>query len=418
MGDRAWRSASVPAAYLVHTRLGRVTYQVANGVAEADGVNPSDRPGTVLVSRKGRKIDVEAGARARVVSTTSEGGRVQLDEGNFGVDECIVPTRTGPSTPGPTPFASPAPPSMSAGRPTTIAWIARCSVGRRNHGTVGSGRRHVDGRDATDRQPPHAAAGDRRWQRCDCRQPDRRRRGCSSSVAGEQPSVQPNLTQPSVDQAPAPQRTTLTATPRREVARRNSPPADARGPALSWSRRLALGQFRIVVTEAEAQGIERVPERAPGNELSALADAARYTHHTATSRRALLALRARFGGSIEARDTAFFSGGLTEAEQGTNGAATSIDWYSLLRESPERTLRQRGLRPHHGLDPHAEGGRERAPDRRGLPATVSARPVRRSRAAVVASSLERRARSQLPYFVRGQRAVIKRQLVDAAGEQL
>jgi len=89
------------------------------------------------------------------------------------------------------------------------------------------------------------------------------------------------------------------------------------------------------MADAEGQGIARVLQRASAADLSALADAARYTRQAAISRRALLALRSRFPQSAESGDTAFFLGGLAENSAGVRGMTASIGWYEqYLRESP------------------------------------------------------------------------------------
>ena len=88
---------------------------------------------------------------------------------------------------------------------------------------------------------------------------------------------------------------------------------------------LARGDVQGILADAEARGTERVLSGASGRDLSALADAARYGHRPALARRALLSMRERFAGSPEARDAAFFLGGLAE-DGGTAGGA-ALDWY-------------------------------------------------------------------------------------------
>src|SRR3569623_2102862 len=77
---------------------------------------------------------------------------------------------------------------------------------------------------------------------------------------------------------------------------------------------------------------------ATGKDLAALSDAARYTHHSATAWRALLALRARFPRAAQARDAAFFLGGLAEGDDAAGRGAAgqhALDWYNrYLRECP------------------------------------------------------------------------------------
>lgn len=93
----------------------------------------------------------------------------------------------------------------------------------------------------------------------------------------------------------------------------------------SWERMLARGDALGVLADARARGTDRVLATASARDLSALADAARYGHDPALARRALLAMRERFAGSSEARDAAFFLGGLAEDTGSAGGAA--LEWY-------------------------------------------------------------------------------------------
>lgn len=100
----------------------------------------------------------------------------------------------------------------------------------------------------------------------------------------------------------------------------------------AWSARVAHGDFDAVLASAEKRGLDRALAEAPLADLGALADAARYAHRPEVARRALAAQRTRFPGSVQARDAAFFLGGLEETQGDGSGA---VDWYgTYLRESP------------------------------------------------------------------------------------
>jgi TolA-binding protein len=102
--------------------------------------------------------------------------------------------------------------------------------------------------------------------------------------------------------------------------------------AESWARLIARGEFAAVVRQAEARGIDTVLDGASAADLTALADAARYTRRSDLARQALLGVRARFPGTTRASDAAFFLGRLAESPASTAGAALS--WYeTYLRES-------------------------------------------------------------------------------------
>jgi TolA-binding protein len=87
-----------------------------------------------------------------------------------------------------------------------------------------------------------------------------------------------------------------------------------------------------VLADADRRGIDRVLTESTATELAALADAARYARRQEVARRALTAQRARYPGSMQARDAAFFLGGLAE---GQKDDPVSLEWYDVyLGESP------------------------------------------------------------------------------------
>ncbi|MEO5768103.1 MAG: FecR domain-containing protein [Polyangia bacterium] len=94
-----------------------------------------------------------------------------------------------------------------------------------------------------------------------------------------------------------------------------------------WDRRLARGDAQGILDDAAAVGIAHVLTRASGQQLSALADAARYGHQPALARRVLLSMRERFPRSAESRDAAFFLGGLAEDATDSGGPAAALEWY-------------------------------------------------------------------------------------------
>jgi TolA-binding protein len=87
-----------------------------------------------------------------------------------------------------------------------------------------------------------------------------------------------------------------------------------------------------VVADALALGIDGVFAQSSGDELAALADAARYTHRPDIARGAFLAQRRRFPGSEHARVAAFGLGRLEDADQDPRVALGWFDTY--LGEAP------------------------------------------------------------------------------------
>ncbi|HZU84925.1 MAG TPA: FecR domain-containing protein [Polyangiaceae bacterium] len=126
------------------------------------------------------------------------------------------------------------------------------------------------------------------------------------------------------------------------LARGAGPVGHAReGGQASWGSRVATGDFDGVLDEAERRGLGRALAEASRSDLAALADAARYARRQEVAVRALTAERARFPGTVQARDASFFLAGLAEGQK-SDGAA--LDWYdTYLRESPSGAYASQAL---------------------------------------------------------------------------
>jgi hypothetical protein len=103
-------------------------------------------------------------------------------------------------------------------------------------------------------------------------------------------------------------------------------------PAKSWSKLIASGQFDTLLGQANERGIPACLQACSSSDLSALADAARYTGKTALADQSLHALRARFQRAPEGRTAAFLLGRLREGQGAANDARVWYDTY--LSESP------------------------------------------------------------------------------------
>jgi hypothetical protein len=107
---------------------------------------------------------------------------------------------------------------------------------------------------------------------------------------------------------------------------------------LGWSALVGQGEFAAVLDDAERRGLANVLARASLDDLTALADAARYSRRPDVARRALAAEQSRFPRSRQARDATFFLGGLAE------GDAAALEWYDrYLAESPNGTYASQAL---------------------------------------------------------------------------
>ncbi|HSS40555.1 MAG TPA: FecR domain-containing protein [Polyangia bacterium] len=123
---------------------------------------------------------------------------------------------------------------------------------------------------------------------------------------------------------------------RRRVSRRlaSSAPAPA-APGWAptgWTSRVAAGDTKTILSEAEAHGLDTVLEQADAAALVALADAARYDRRVDLAARVLLVQRRRFPGTPAAANAAFFLGRLAD---GGGKAPEALEWYQrYLAEQP------------------------------------------------------------------------------------
>ncbi len=154
-------------------------------------------------------------------------------------------------------------------------------------------------------------------------------------------------------------------------------PTESQAPAPpSFRDRVARGDFAAVITEAEARGVDVVVDGGSLADVAALADAARYAGKADLARRALLAERSRFVGSPEARSAAFLLGRMAQARLAGSGRR-------LVRHLPHGVAgglaRPRGAGSEDGRGEGRVGRRRQPPHRRGVPAALPPRRLRRSR---------------------------------------
>jgi TolA-binding protein len=100
-------------------------------------------------------------------------------------------------------------------------------------------------------------------------------------------------------------------------------------PSEPWPRLIAHGEFAAVIAEAEKRGIDHILEKAGAEDLTALADASRYTRRGDLARQALLRLRSRFPGTMRASEAAFFLGRLAEV---LSSPGDAVVWYETYLE--------------------------------------------------------------------------------------
>ncbi|WP_433936187.1 FecR domain-containing protein [Sorangium cellulosum] len=109
--------------------------------------------------------------------------------------------------------------------------------------------------------------------------------------------------------------------------------APAAEPRRDWAGKLAAGKLDVIVDEAQRRGLDASLAESSNEELSALADAARYTRRNDIARRALLAQRRRFPATQRGKEAAFQLGRLAETQE---GGAAALAWFeTYLKEAPQ-----------------------------------------------------------------------------------
>jgi TolA-binding protein len=109
-----------------------------------------------------------------------------------------------------------------------------------------------------------------------------------------------------------------------------------------WASALAAGHLDRILAEAEHAGLKQTLDRASGEDLLALADAARYRRRMDLARDALLADRRRFPDSPRSLDAAFLLGRVEEASD--RNLPRAIEWYdAYLTRAPTGTYASEAL---------------------------------------------------------------------------
>jgi hypothetical protein len=336
---RAWSYALVAAVACacalffvrVHTvRESALTFQVIHGTVGEDRDIASDEPDTAVLFSDRSELVVDRGARLRVAELEARGARVLLETGGVHVH---IQHRSGSS------WAIDAGPYVVhvTGTEFDLAWnggeqtldllLRRGSV-TVNGPLAEEGIQLVAGQHLRMNAASGSlsiASGNASGPQSDAPASPPTPGAASSAGAAEPADTTSGLTSPSPMQTDAPTPASV-----RSAAPGPAGAATAhRGGA--WTAGIAPRDFEGLVAVAERRGLDRTLADSSAADLAALADAARYTRRPDIARRALAAERDRYAASREARDAAFFLGGIAEAGGDANGA---LDWYeTYLRES-------------------------------------------------------------------------------------
>ncbi len=307
-GGVALASAGALAAVLLYpAEPPAITFEVAGGSLAASG-KIVGQEGTRIRFSDGSEATLSQGTEARVRNVTEHGAEVLLERGSMRVSIAKKPEASWKVAAGPydvrvtgTAFdvswsaqAQAFDLRMQTGAVIVTGPLAQSGIllkaGQHLFGGVAEGRLTLEGGEAAAQaQPPTAAL--------------------------PEPSPEPEPT-PALP-TPAPGATAIAP------SRSGSEPH-------AWTKQVAQGRFNDVLEQAEQRGLARTLDTGSLEELSALADAARYAGRGAIAKRVLLAERQRFPTSNAARDAAFFLGRL--AEDSGSGA---VEWYErYVAESP------------------------------------------------------------------------------------
>jgi hypothetical protein len=286
----------------------RITYQIENTQIAADGRLLGGKAGSAVHFSDGSQVSMLPGSQTTVSELTAHGGRVRIEEGTAHVAIAKKPGAAWSLLAGPYSV-------KVTGTAFDIGWIAaeqRFDISMQSGSVVITGPLTPQGTVLVAGQ--HLQA-------------DR-----TLIVAANVPAVAPSP-------APAPDAASAVEPAAASPSASAAPGTVVRGAhALSWREQVAQGDFLGVINGAQRRGISNTLSSASLQDLSALADAARYGHRADLSRRALAAQRRRFPGTPQASDAAFLLGSLAESQ------ADALDWFNrYLKESPQGAYASQAL---------------------------------------------------------------------------
>lgn len=305
----------------------KLSFVVSEGTASVGGTLRSDRSPARVSFSDGSDVVLNPGARGTVVGTTARGARVRLDAGRARFAVAHRPqtdwsVEAGPFTVivhgtvfdvGWSEQSGALAVDLLVGSVTikgpVVGGAVTLRAGQRLTARATTGQANIDQIDESDR-----GAG----------------RGSASSASagippGDGPASDGVVAPVAATVAPAATAGAVAASGPTRPSRRSSLSTAIADTSSTWASRVASGAFKGVVDEADATGVERCLAEIPAASLQALADAARYVRRTDLARRALLAERRRFVGSVGAHDAAFLIGRLAEDSSGDSREA--LAWY-------------------------------------------------------------------------------------------
>ncbi|WP_437290839.1 FecR domain-containing protein [Sorangium sp. So ce406] len=301
----------------------RLSYEVEGGAVQQDGsvhADTSSRPKVRFSD--GTEVQLAEMARAHIVSVNEQGARVALDRGE--VHARVVHRSEAQWLFDAGPFLV-----TVTGTAFALSWTPedeRLDLRLENGAVVVSGP--LAG------EPIAVRAGQwltlrRRTGEVLLRDLDLQK-GAEASPAPALPSPD-RAEEPGA--APAPDAPGPAADPTAAAPADPTAAAPAAEPRRDWAGKLAAGKLDVIVDEAQRRGLDASLAESSNEELSALADAARYTRRNDIARRALLAQRRRFPATQRGKEAAFQLGRLAETQE---GGAAALAWFeTYLKEAPQ-----------------------------------------------------------------------------------
>jgi hypothetical protein len=324
MGFAALLLLAAPAAWFAVRSPGPLTFEVINGTVGAAGeILPGE--GTRIRFSDGSEIALDREARAQVSNVTPAGARIVLSNGRAHTFFVPRPHARWQVAAGPyvvqvtgTIFDV----QWSGDSQAFDVWLEKGSV-RVSGPLIGDGIAMTHGQHLLTRVKDNRILLDS--QRAEVAEPTPGTAEPVPPAAGHGDATTGAADEQDEDAAPP-----------SHISARLTHPATK-----SWSRRMARGDFEAVVEAAERRGIESVLAHGSRAELSALADAARYTRRSRLAGRVLNAERQRFSETAEGREASFFLGNLAEDGGDRSGA---VSWYGrYLREDAAGTYAAQAL---------------------------------------------------------------------------
>jgi hypothetical protein len=319
-------AAAVAAAVVLCLRLpSTLNYQVVGGTRDGAYVSaPSDHPVGVQFSDDTR-VDVQAGSQLRIEDTNRRGARVFLERGRVSVHVAHHEHTRWTFAAGPCEV-------LVTGTRFDLKWdpLAEVFELQLREGSV-------EIQTPVGATPVVLRAG--QDFRVDLQQRstttrDTRTRASAATLASAPAAAATAASLEPVAPAASAESEAVQVDPDAQPVLKSTPSArEPKNPAArSWRKLIAAGEFASVLSQADRRGSESCVHSCSAADLSALADAARYSGRTDLAFRCLHSLRARFLREPEGRSAAFLLGRSSER---SGAARDARAWYErYLQESP------------------------------------------------------------------------------------